>query len=79
MGQHPPPQVIGLADIERQAILAIEEIDAMAMRQLVQTLRIEVLRQAGGGRQCPDDALDLPGFMACVQGLPELPDEPGIA
>ena len=47
MCEHALADVLGLADVERKLVLAVEEIDAGPVGQLVDDAGVEMRRQAG--------------------------------
>jgi hypothetical protein len=49
MREHALADVLGLADVERQVVFGVEEVNAGAVGQVIDDAGIEMRRQAGAG------------------------------
>ncbi|MCU0811898.1 MAG: hypothetical protein MUE59_12865, partial [Thiobacillaceae bacterium] len=78
MREHPLTNVPGLADVERQLVVGVEEIDAWRVGQLVNDPRVEVRRQAGAGVLRLERCLDFVAAAVDEDFLPELADQSRI-
>lgn len=75
MREHPLANVPGLADVKRQIVVGVEEIDAWRVGQLVDDASVELRRQAGAGVLRLERSLDFLAATVDVDFLPELADQ----
>ena len=75
MREHALADVLGLADVERQVVLAVEQVNAGRFRQLVEDRGVEMRRQAGVGVLCVERGAQRLAATVDLDFLPELVDQ----
>ena len=75
MREHALADVLGLADVERQAVFAIKEINAGGVGQFVDDPGVEMRRQAGARVLRLERRFDFLAAAVNVDFLPELVDQ----
>ena len=75
MRENPLADVLGLADVERQVVVGVEEINAGGVGQFIEDFRVEMRRQAGARVLRLERRLDLVAAAVDVDFLPELADQ----
>ena len=76
--QHPLAQVVGLANVQRQIVVAIEQVHAMMLGQGIQQSRVQMHGPAAAARQLRHGLLQLLRRDLPLQDLPELPQHGGV-